>query len=87
VFVVGTIQEDGTVVGGTGWSVELARMWAKDLWVFDQVRDGWYRWDGSTWTAGNAEIRTGSFCGTGTRYLDDNGRAAVDDLFARAFGG
>lgn len=87
VFVVGTIQDDGTVVGGTGWSVELARMWAKDLWVFDQVKDGWYHWDGSAWTPGEASIRHASFCGTGTRYLDENGRAAVDDLFARAFGG
>jgi hypothetical protein len=25
------------------------------------------------------------FTGTGTRFLDDNGRKAIDDLFARSF--
>lgn len=87
VFVVGAIQDDGTVVGGTGWSVELARMWKKDLWVFDQDRDGWFTWDGEAWVPGHAEIRAAQFCGTGTRYLEDNGRAAIEALFAEAFGG
>ena len=40
VFVVGMIQDDGTVIGGTGWSVELARIWNKDLWVYDQEQMG-----------------------------------------------
>ena len=30
-----TIQPDGTVHGGTGWSVELAKRWYKPIWVFD----------------------------------------------------
>jgi hypothetical protein len=86
VFVVGAIQENGTVVGGTGWSVELARMWRKDLWVFDQVQDGWFHWDGELWTPGHPEIRSANICGSGTRYLEDNGQQAIDDLFASAFG-
>ncbi|MCB9664860.1 MAG: AAA family ATPase [Alphaproteobacteria bacterium] len=85
VFVVGVIQEDGTVVGGTGWSVELARMWSKELWVFDQDRRGWYRWSGITWVSGQPSISSLQICGTGTRYLDDHGRTAIDELFARAF--
>jgi hypothetical protein len=85
VFVVGVIQEDGTVRGGTGWSVELARMWNKDLWVFDQERDSWHRWDGEGWVAGEPVIESVHFCGTGTRYLEDNGRKAIVDLFARSF--
>ncbi len=85
VFVVGTIQEDGTVTGGTGWSVELARMWNKRLWVFDQEKDSWYRWTGDEWEAGVPVIDGVGFCGTGTRYLTDVGRNAIDDLFARSF--
>lgn len=85
VFVVGVIQEDGTVVGGTGWSVELARMWSKELWVFDQERRGWYRWSGVTWVSGEPLIASTQICGTGTRYLDEHGRAAIDALFASAF--
>ncbi|MFT4621472.1 MAG: hypothetical protein ACI8PZ_000124 [Myxococcota bacterium] len=86
VFVVGAIQEDGTVTGGTGWSVELARMWNKDLWVYDQEQVAWFQWDGSAWAAGEPIIRTIHFCGTGTRYLTDDGRSAIVDLFERSFG-
>ena len=85
VFVVGTIQENGTVTGGTGWSVELARMWNKRTWVFDQDRDGWYRWDGASWIPGEARVVSPTFCGTGTRYLAPNGQRAIDELFLRSF--
>ena len=85
VFVVGVIQADGTVVGGTGWSVELARMWNKDLWVFDQDQDRWFRWNGEAWAPGEPQIRSIHFCGTGTRYLKENGRAAIRQLFEDSF--
>jgi hypothetical protein len=85
VFVVGSIQENGTVTGGTGWSVELARMWNKRTWVFDQDRDAWFRWDGSAWVPGEARVVTPTFCGTGTRYLAPNGQRAIDELFLRSF--
>jgi hypothetical protein len=86
VFVIGAIQEDGTVTGGTGWSVELARMWNKRLWVFDQEKDGWYRWNVDDWVAGTPVIDAPTFCGTGTRYLSANGRAAILALHERSFG-
>lgn len=85
VFVIGQIQEDGTVVGGTGWSVELARMWNKTLWVFDQDQDAWFRWDGEDWIPGRPSIESVHFTGTGTRYLKENGRAAIESLFERSF--
>ena len=85
VFVVGTIQPDGTVVGGTGWSVELAKMWNKSLWVFDQERDGWFTWDGEEWLSGIPVIESIHFTGTGTRYLSENGQRAITDLFERSF--
>lgn len=85
VYVVGSIQEDGTVTGGTGWSVELARMWSKRLWVFDQEKNGWYRWTGDDWMPGEPVIDAPAICGTGTRYLAENGRKAIVDLFVRSF--
>jgi hypothetical protein len=86
VFVVGVVQEDGTVVGGTGWGVELARMWNRDLWVYDQERMGWVHWDGAAgWTPGLPRITSPHICGTGTRYLNDHGRAAIDELFEHSF--
>lgn len=86
VFVIGSIQEDGTVVGGTGWSVELARMWNKDLWVFDQEQSAWFQWSGDAWVPGTPIIDSHHFTGAGTRYLTDTGRKAVEELFERSFG-
>ncbi len=86
VYVVGAIQEDGTVTGGTGWSVELARMWNKRLWVFDQDKGSWYRWNGEDWVEGIPVVDAVSICGTGTRYLSETGRAAIAALFERSFG-
>ncbi|MEZ4321922.1 MAG: hypothetical protein R3F61_30905 [Myxococcota bacterium] len=85
VLVVGAIQDDGTVVGGTGWSVELARMWNKDLWVYDQEQRGWFHWDGHRWEPGETTLDALHVCGTGTRYLEPHGRAALEELFARSF--
>jgi hypothetical protein len=87
VFVIGVIQPDGTVKGGTGWAAELARHWDKLLWVFDQERKGWHVWRDGDWRAGpEPTIARTRFCGTGTRLLSDEGRAAIQRLFERSFG-
>ncbi|MCB9777167.1 MAG: hypothetical protein H6742_01220 [Alphaproteobacteria bacterium] len=86
VFVVGAIQPDGTVHGGTGWSVELARRWNKRVWVYDQPHEKWFTWQNGAWTPGEPVIESASFAGTGTRFLTDAGRAAIDELFERSFG-
>lgn len=86
VFVVGAIQPDGTVHGGTGWSVELAKRWNKRVWVFDQNHEGWFTWNGASWTRGEPVIQVPDFAGTGTRFLNDAGRAAISALFERSFG-
>ncbi|MDD5306226.1 MAG: hypothetical protein PHU25_02785 [Deltaproteobacteria bacterium] len=87
VFAVGVIQPDKTFKGGTGWAAELARRWRKPLQVFDQERRGWFAWRGSDWVAVPPPVVTHlRFCGTGTRSLTPEGRAAIRDLFARSFG-
>jgi len=85
VFVVGAIQEDGTVRGGTGWAVELAAMWSRELWVFDLPSSRWHRWGGRAFGPGQPRITTREFCGTGTRSLPDVGRQAIEELFANSF--
>ena len=85
VFVVGVIQSDQTVHGGTGWSVELARRWHKPIWVFDQEKDSWFIWDGSAWRPGMPVIESTKIAGSGTRFLSENGKKAIEDLFARSF--
>ena len=89
IYVVGVIQEDDTVRGGTGWGTEFAKLCNKPLFVFDQDRDGWFRWSGSSWeamSAGDApRITHAHFTGTGTRHLKDNAKQAIDALFDRSF--
>lgn len=87
VFVVGVIQEDGTVRGGTGWGAELARLWKKPLFVYDQEKRGWFQWSGKAWEMVTEPIIRGeNFCGTGTQNLSDDGREAINALFFRSFG-
>ena len=87
VFAVGVLQEDGTVRGGTGWAVELARHWHKPVFVYDQERKGWFAWRDTEWVQDAAPVVSERrFCGTGTRDLSDDGRRAIRELYQRSFG-
>ena len=87
IYVVGTVQPDATVKGGTGWGAEFAKLCNKPLFVFDQERDGWFRWTGEAWEAATAPvIGHARFAGGGTRFLQPNGKRAVAELFSRSFG-
>lgn len=86
VFVVGTIQGDGTVKGGTGWGVELAKMFNRPLHVFDQEKGHWFTWRHDTWVEEIPTVRHKTFCGTGTRNLNEAGQQAIEELFTRSFG-
>jgi hypothetical protein len=85
VFVIGSIQEDGSVKGGTGWAVELAKMFNRPLHVFDQPTKQWYTWKNG-WNPDSPRIEYDTFVGSGTRYLSEAGRAAIDQLFVDSFG-
>ena len=87
IYVVGKVLPDDTVMGGTGVAAEYAKFFNKPLFVFDQERDGWLRWAGERWEpVRDPVIGHPHFTGTGTRFLRDNGRAAIAGLFARTFG-
>jgi hypothetical protein len=87
IYVVGWILDDGTVKGGTGWGAEFAKLCRKPLFVFDQDKKAWFRWTGEGWDkAGEPTITHTRFTGTGTRFLDEAGRKAIDELFRRSFG-
>lgn len=89
IYVVGEILADNTVKGGTGWGAEFAKLCNKPLCVFDQKQAGWFRWDKTEWVAcKNGEGPVIGHChitGTGTRFLEANGKKAIADLFARSF--
>ena len=89
VYVIGAIQDDDTVRGGTGWGAEFAKLCNKPLFVFDQDKNRWCRWTGSEWetlAAGKTPvIAHPHFTGTGTRTMKQSGQKAVDALFDRSF--
>ena len=86
VFAVGWIQPDGTVKGGTGWGVELAKLFNRPTNVYDQDRRGWFSWKNNQWVDEIPVISHNTFVGTGTRNLTDDGRKAVEELYVRSFG-
>jgi hypothetical protein len=86
VIAVGWIQEDDTVKGGTGWGVELAKLFNRPLHVYDQDKKAWYAWEQNKWVENIPAITSESFAGTGTRYLSEDGKQALHDLFKRSFG-
>lgn len=90
IYVVGTIQPDQTVRGGTGWGAEFAKLCNKPLFVFDQDRNNWFTWNGDagSWSdcPGDGPVITHThFTGTGTRMIKTNAEKAITGLFARSF--
>ena len=89
IYVIGTILDDKTVRGGTGWGAEFAKLCNKPLCVFDQEKDGWFSWSADDWCAVDRGkgpvIAHPHFTGTGTRSLNENGKRAIEELFARSF--
>jgi hypothetical protein len=86
VFSVGWINEDNTVKGGTGWGVELAKLFNRPVSVYDQDKKSWFTWNNNAWEKDSPVISHKTFCGTGTRNLTDDARKAIEDLFDRSFG-
>jgi hypothetical protein len=87
VFVIGSLQENGTVRGGTGWGAELARLWSLPVVVFDQEKGAWFRWDATQWVREDSPmIQRRQFAGIGTTSLTTEGAKAIRELFERTFG-
>ncbi len=88
IFVIGWIQPDGTVRGGTGWGAEFAKLCNKQLYVFDQDDAAWFYWADGQFSLMTElpVIAKPCFTGTGTRFIDIHGARAVESLFERSFG-
>ena len=83
-FAIGWIQDDATVKGGTGWGVELAKLFNRTAHVWDQEKEEWFTWGEHGWTVSEPTLPEGSFSVTGTRNLTDAGQQAIEDLFERS---
>ena len=86
VFVVGTILDDNTVKGGTGWGAEFSKLCNKTLHIYDQDQHAWFKWTKDNWKYEyQPKIKNKSFAGTGTRFLNSQGKKAIKELFGRTF--
>lgn len=88
IYVIGEILDDNTVKGGTGWGAEFAKLCNKPLFVFDQKKNGWFTWNQTEWIACKEDdvvVKHVHFVGTGTRFLEENGKNAIKGLFERSF--
>ena len=85
VFAVGWLLSNGTVKGGTGWGVELAKLFNRPVHLFEQDRKEWVSWINNEWITEDPVISHKTIAVTGTRNLNDEGRQAIDELFERSF--
>jgi len=86
IFSIGEIREDNTVKGGTGWAVELGKLFNRPVSVYWQEKSQWYTWTEGAWQKDNPKISHSTFVGSGTRNLADSGKNAIEQLFVDSFG-
>lgn len=102
IFAIGTIIKPGDknskgyynkgkydmVDGGTGYAVMMGINNSKEVFVFDQIRDKWFRWSYLTQhfvECNCPEITTQNFAGIGTRELKNNGIEAIKSVYNQTF--
>lgn len=87
IFAIGTIANNGTVNGGTGWAVQMAIDNNKDVYVFDQSRLKWYRNRNNKWSETTTPKLTPNFAGIGTREITQEGIQAIKNVYSLTFKG
>jgi hypothetical protein len=76
------------VDGGTGYACQMAINHQRPVYVFDQIRDKWFRWSYSSLCYMECKcpkITHQNFAGIGTREIKSNGIQAIRDVFDKTF--
>jgi hypothetical protein len=75
-------KTNNTIVsGGTGYAVQMAINLGKPVYVFDQVRNQWYKNINGEWSKSEVPTLTKNFAGIGTRELNEAGKQAIRDVY------
>jgi hypothetical protein len=103
VFAIGTIIKAGqksvkgykngskndVVDGGTGYAVMMGINQENDVYVFDQIKDKWFRWSYNSLKFVELKevpsITEQNFAGIGTREIQPNGIKAIRDVYEKTF--
>jgi len=76
------------VDGGTGYACQMAINHQKEVYVFDQLRDKWFRWSYSSLCYVECQcpkINHQNFAGIGTRQIKLNGIQAIKEVYIQTF--
>ena len=77
-----------SVDGGTGYAIQMGINNMRDIWVFDQFMEKWFRWSYSSMSFVESEcpsIMSNDFAGIGTREINQSGINAIEDVFRKTF--
>lgn len=103
IFAIGTIIKPGSknergyynkgqydiVDGGTGYAVMMGVNNQREIFVFDQIKDKWFRWSYSTMSfieiSEVPTITSQNFAGIGSRELAPNGLKSIRQVYEKTF--
>lgn len=77
-----------SVDGGTGYCCQMAIDNLKEVYVFDQIREKWFRWSYSSMSFVETtcpKIMVQDFAGVGTREINPAGINAIKDVYRKTF--
>lgn len=74
------------VDGGTGYAVQMAITMGKPVFVYDQVKEQWFTWNGNMFTTTETPTLTEKFAGIGTQEINEAGKQAIRDVYEETFG-
>ena len=77
------------VAGGTGWAIQMAIDHKKEVFVFDQEQDAWFKWSYAkskfAVLKNTPKITQQDFAGIGARKIKENGIKAIEKLYETSF--
>ena len=77
------------VDGGVGYCCQMAINNKKEVYIFDQIRDKWFRWSYSSFSfielKSVPRIKYQNFAGVGTRQIKSNGIQAIKNVYLNTF--
>lgn len=103
IFAIGIIVEPGkkspkgyyskskiqTVDGGTGYAVMMGINHQKPVFVFDQIKERWFKWSYNSMSFVELnyipKIETQNFAGVGTREINEKGIEAIKSVYKQTF--
>jgi alkylated DNA repair dioxygenase AlkB len=69
--------------GGTGYAIQMAIAEGKPVYVFDQVRNQWFKNTDGTWKKSDVPTLTKNFAGIGTREINEAGLQAIKTVYEK----